>query len=902
MRWLAAFLAPRWRALTGSASAAATALGLLACLCTLLAVVGPRAGALLRTDAWRHFIAGSLPGDKTVVGTVDYSDLSGPAGLSAGQVQATMALLGLHLRTLPLARPAADWSSVTTPPLAATVTGPARLGPLPPKLELSYRNTLAENVRVVAGKLPAGGPGTGSMAILQGAVTAPIARDFGLAIGSLVPLPGTEVEVRVTAIVRQKDPASTFWTSDPAVAAPTFVQIGPDEGYWLGGIFIAGGDLPALLGRVNPAVTQVTFTFPLALGRLTAAQALALRPVLLGALTTAGSLTGVQQQPILVELSSGAVQLITTFAAEAAAIGNVLDLLSVSLAVLAASVVLLVGWLLAEQRRPEFAVLRARGAARRQLALLVLAVGAVTALPGAAVGAAIAVALTPSSPDPLAWWLAGLEAVAALAGPVAVTVRTHRGYAAVVRPDAPPARLSAVRRLVVEAGLVLAAAGGLVVLRDQGGGASGDVYASAAPILLAVGVAVVVLRVYPLVVRGVLRLTGQRAGPSAFLGLVRAARVPVGAALPAFAMVLALAVVSFAGMVRGSVLTGDETASWQQLGADAVITGTGPVTAALQRAVMAVPGVRRIAPVGIGNGFLSSVNGFNVLLVKPKQYAALIAASPLPRPPTAFAASGANAAAVGGQGPAGPVPALASPVLAAQLGRGPVDVLVDGEPVTVRVVGLAASDSAVDAIGGGVGYLVLDRAVAGAAAAVPDALLVVGQSINQQALRTAVTRPGTAPTVVFRSRLLAGLEDAPLQYGAYVALGLGAGAAGCCGLLVLLLSLLLSASAREVALARMSTMGLSTRQGRVLGLVELAPQLVGVLAGGLACAVALVPLTGPALSLSVFTGSGAGVPVRVEPAWLVAAGLGLVVLAAVTLTAQTVLAGRNAARSLRMGE
>jgi len=901
MRRLGALLAPRWRALTGSASAAAAALGLLACLCTLLAVVGPRAGAQLRTEAWRHFVAGSLLADKTVVGTVDYSDLSGPAGLSAGHVQATMDLLSLHLQTLPLARPAADWSSVTTPPLAATVTGPARLGPLPPKLELSFRNTLAENVRVVAGKLPAGGPGTASTAILQGAVTPPVARAFGLAIGSVVSLPGTEIEVRVTAIVSQKDPASTFWTTDPAVAAPAFVQIGADEGYWLGGIFIAGGDLPALLGRVNPAVTEVTFTFPLALGQLTAAQALALRPVLLGALTTAGSLTGVQQQPILVELSSGAVQLITDFAAEAAAIGNVLDLLSVSLAVLAASVVLLVGWLLAEQRRPEFAVLRARGASRRQLALLVLAVGAVTALPGAAAGAAIAVALTPSSPDPLAWWLAGLEAVAALAGPVAVTVRTHRGYAAVVRPDVPPARLSAVRRLVVEAGLVLAAAGGLVVLRDQGGGASGDVYASAAPILLAVGVAVIVLRVYPLLVRGVLRLTGQRAGPSAFLGLVRAARVPAGAALPAFAMVLALAVVSFAGMVRGSVLTGEETASWQQLGADAVITGTGPVTAALQRAVAAVPGVRHIAPVGIGNGYLSSVSGFNVLLVTPKQYAALIAASPLPRPPAEFTASGAGAA-VGGHGSAGPVPALASPGLAAQLGRGPVGVLVDGEPVTVRVVGLAASDSAVDAIGGGLGYLVLDREVAGAAAAVPDALLVVGPSMNQQALRTAVRRPGTTPTVVFRSRLLAGLEDAPLQDGAYVALGLGAGAAGCCGLLVLLLSLLLSASTREVALARMSTMGLSTGQGRVLGLVELAPQLVGVLAGGLACAVALVPLTGPGLSLSVFTGSGAGVPVRVEPAWLVVAGLGLVVLAVVTLTAQTALAGRNAARSLRMGE
>jgi putative ABC transport system permease protein len=119
---------------------------------------------------------------------------------------------------------------------------------------------------------------------------------------------------------------------------------------------------------------------------------------------------------------------------------------------------------------------------------------------------------------------------------------------------------------------------------------------------------------------------------------------------------------------------------------------------------------------------------------------------------------------------------------------------------------------------------------------------------------------------------------------------------------VLLLSLLSSASARQLALARMSTMGLSGGQGRVLGLVELLPQLLAVLAGGLVCAVALVPVTGPALNLGIFTGSGSSVPVRVEPAWLVAAGIGLLALEIVTLTGQTLLTDRIAPRSLRMGE
>jgi putative ABC transport system permease protein len=168
------------------------------------------------------------------------------------------------------------------------------------------------------------------------------------------------------------------------------------------------------------------------------------------------------------------------------------------------------------------------------------------------------------------------------------------------------------------------------------------------------------------------------------------------------------------------------------------------------------------------------------------------------------------------------------------------------------------------------------------------------------ALAAEVARHGRGGSVVLRSRLVAKLHWAALQRGAYLALALGAVAAACCGLLVLLLSLLLSASARQLALARMSTMGLSGEQARLLGLVELLPQLLAVLAGGLACAAALVPLVAPILNLGIFTGSGGSVLARVEPDWLVAAGAGLLVLAIGTLTGQTMLTGPP--RPLRTGE
>ncbi len=925
-------LAAGWRALTGSASAAAVALGLLACLCTALAVAGPRAAGELRTTALSKLIAAAPAVAKTVVASTEDGTLSSPAGLSASQLRLGTQQLRRNLRGLPLSPAADDWSSLTTPLLAVTDDAPTLPATLPPKVELSYRDTLASNARLVAGRLPAGqaGAGTttagqagsGATTVLQAAVTVATARRFGLGVGSRLALPGTSIQLAVTAIVQPRDSSALFWTADAAVAAPQLVTVGQND-YWIGGVFIGPGALGALLDNVDLATTQVTWTFPLDLGSLRASQASLLQRQLTAALATAGRFNvasvpvavghlpaGLKhlrfrqsipaprslQIPLDVALTSGTPALLTGFESEAAAAGNVLDLLAVSLAVLAAVVMLLGGWLLAEQRRQDFAVLRARGAARRQLAALVLAVGAVTAVPGVVVGAAIAVALTPSAAAALSWWLAGLVVVAALAGPVAVTVRTHRGYAAVVRPDAPPARLSAARRLVVEALLVAAAAGGLVVLRDQGD-ARGDVYASAAPVLLAVGVAVLVLRLYPLLVRGVLLLAGQRAGPAAFLGLVRAARVPASAALPAFAMVLALALVSFSGMVRGAVTRGEVAASWQQAGADAVITGVGPVTPALERSVAAVPGVRDVAAAGVVTGGLASAGTaqFDVMLVDPAQYARLIAGSPLPQAPGQFTASSA------GRGSAGPVPVLASPGLAAQLGHGPVTLLLNAvQLVTVRVVGQAADMSAVFASTSG--YLVLTGQAAARLRVAPDSLLVTGQSLNEPALRAAVARHDAGATIVFRSRLLDRLAAAPLRQGAYLALALGAGAAACCCLLVLLLSLLLSASGRRRALARMTTMGLSAAQARLVSVVELLPQLLAVLAGGLACAVALVPATGPALSLTVITGSASSVPVQIEPLWLVAVGAGLLVLAIVTLTGQTMLTDRDAPRSLRMGE
>ena len=139
------------------------------------------------------------------------------------------------------------------------------------------------------------------------------------------------------------------------------------------------------------------------------------------------------------------------------------------------------------------------------------------------------------------------------------------------------------------------AIGGLVVLRNQGlsSGNSG-LYTSAAPVLVAIPVAVVLLRCYPLLARELARIAGLSRGVVAFVGLARATRTPPGTVLPAFALVLVLAMVAFPDMVSTSVTRSQVAASWQQVGADAIIQAPPGqvIPPALQGQISSVPGRR----------------------------------------------------------------------------------------------------------------------------------------------------------------------------------------------------------------------------------------------------------------------------------------------------------------------
>jgi hypothetical protein len=107
------------------------------------------------------------------------------------------------------------------------------------------------------------------------------------------------------------------------------------------------------------------------------------------------------------------------------------------------------------------------------------------------------------------------------------------------------------------------------------------------------------------------------------------------------------------------------------------------------------------------------------------------------------------------------------------------------------------------------------------------------------------------------------LSGAPLQHGIYLIFALAIAVAAGLGLVVMVLDLALGTTDRELILARLATMGLPGRQRIWLTLLEIGPPLLAATVAATGCALALPRLLGPALDLSVFTGSGA--PVRVLP-------------------------------------
>ena len=877
----------RWPALSrtvGTAFGSVLALALLTCGCVFTAVAGPALSLHTRTQALHQTLAGLPDTTKTVQVSSTLAQVAralqatgngqpGPVLGEGALAQSTSDIArGLAATPLPLA--GGDWAGLSASSLRVTA-GAARsaYAAAPPQLEVVYRDPFTRYAQLVAGSYSSGQAPAGAVAV---AVTVPTAARFGLHPGSSLTLttktgPAT---LFVTAIVRMRDGGSTFWQQDTTIVRPSLEQLTlASAPFWVGGVIADPDQLAAIQNVFGGIGLSMQWEFPLDVSGVNADQAQGLYQALNRATTTSPTLTALAPAATELAVTSPLIQDLAQFLGTQAAMETVLQLLFVSLIVVGAAVILLAARMIVARREVELTMLRARGGSLWQVAGLMLRGAVVAAGPGVLAGAALAIAVVPGGGPSTSldgWPLAAIAIAAALGGPPLIAVWQHRRPA----PASNPARITSAetgraaarpwRRPVIEVTAVAASVAGLIVLRNQGIPAGGgtDLFLTITPVLVAIPVVVIMLRLYPLAIRGLLALSARGAGATGFVALSRAARSSLTGALPAFALVLALSLATFAGMVNQGISRGEVTASWHTTGADVVIQpgqGGGPVTPDAVRAISAVPGVRHATEVWTTNWFTQLGQPVTVIAVDPASYAAVVADTPF----SAFPAARIGKAAPGTVLPSGAtVPVLASSSALAVLGKGAGQLSTSSGmgPLKVRVAGILNDTPALPSGGAFVVMPLLSLPGPGGAAA-PNMLLATGSAINHTRLTAVANRMIPGAIITFRTSVLAALAGSPLQNGARLIITLIIVAAAALGLFIVILGLSLGSAERGLTLARLTVMGHDRTTGLVMA--EAMPAVIAAVIAGAVCAVALPRVIASAIDLSAFTGTSA--PVQLQP-------------------------------------
>ncbi|MEU2958004.1 ABC transporter permease family protein [Streptomyces albidoflavus] len=849
--------APWVRTRLRAAPLQALSLAVLVLVTAFLAGVLPRAVEGAEAEGLRHALAQAGPADGAIEVLADTPAPHHPVPVREKAARpAALREVGARIDALlPAPLTAAEERGSRgvqlSEPLPTEDPGLPRPDGIPPRFLVAAQDDLTGHARLVAGAWPRGEGVRAADRSAEAVVTRATAKTMRLKPGSVVHLPavqGPDRAVRITGVVEPLAPATTYWSHTDVLRAPGLLAAPSNSPfntsyYWQAALLLAPDAGPFLYG-LDPLPQAYWRISPDAAG-LTARDVPALQA---GLASLEG---GPLQSELRSEVAAGAAVstgldgTVDGFAGLSRAVSSVTAVALAGAGTVAGVVLLMAQALTATRRRPELTLLRARGASVAGIAGRLLAETAVVVLPAAAAGQALAWLLLPGA---RAWpSLAASAAVAALAClglPVraALAHRTPRVHEA--RDDLVLARPSR-RRTVAELCLLVLAAGAALAVRGGGTEVGGPLVA-AAPVLVAVIAALVLVRLYPLPLRLALRPLARTRGALGFLAVARTGRGSPAQVLPLLAVLTALTTAAFGGAVLAGIDDARDRAALLATGADArVERSRAPLPDGFADQVAAVDGVQRTTAVHIDYS-LSLPDGTTAALavVEPDAYARLTRE-------TGLGALDAEVLRETPPGPAatkdsGPVlSAVASPKTAALLGGerhrwgGPLG------RFTLRVGEVRATTPALP----DQEFLVIDGAEL--PKALPTLVLATGSGLDTAALKKVTETGGSHTELTLRTAERAAFTDSPLQSGAE-RLYLGAVAAGIVfAALAVLLALLQSASERTALLARLRTMGLSARQGRRLLVLEALPQAVLAAAGCVLVGRAAVALMADGVSLEL---------------------------------------------------
>ncbi|MCX4746350.1 hypothetical protein OG455_12570 [Kitasatospora sp. NBC_01287] len=967
-------LAPWVRTRLRTSRAAALLLALLVLGTAFLAAALPRVLDRDGDQAVAKLLSAATPGSRSLTATTtsaaqptaDGPDVDAPSsGSPAGYSQAISDQVAQLLRgevTQPLAPSLTEQTYGARTKYSRGLTTPGLPAPdgLPPVMNLITLHDQDPHLRLLAGHLPdAVTPGPGGARVFEVALAKPTADLLGVGVGAVL---DTNLKGRpklfqavVTGIFQPNAPNEAFWSATPCLTGPClestpFTQASPPAQYWEANALVGPGQLDQLplWGGQGELFWQLPIDphhlHAYQLGQAQHLVSSILDGPLAADLATNSGIPGLRAESMLPSLLDQAQQ-------QRAAVAPLSAIGPLGAGAVAIVVLLLAAGLAVDRRGAELSLLRARGGSLRAIGGRLLAETAVLVLPAALLGTALALLLLPAPRWTAAVLLGVLTGlVGLLPFPVrAVAMLRATGPRGPGRGGPAPARrarfarlLGEPRRAVAELAALALAAAAVLAARRRGvtpQGSSVDLLLSGAPVLLAVAGAVLLARLFPLLLAPGAHWAARRPGAIGFLGLARSTRGggsagssgPAGSrlrqaptVLPLMALMLAVATAGFGVTMLDSAGSARQLAVRQLVGGDARVMANQDDTlpAAFPAAAAQLPGLRTGTSVVVdGDAALDTAGGDSMagavlVIVDPRGYAALAQYLGYGQFDPAVL-DGSNDA------PSDPVPALISDNVAAQVGAQESFIQLPASYGNLRIkqAGSVHRTAAMPDPAERPVVIVSAAAVgrqlpkAGPLLAAPTEWFGAGSGISSAALRGLLAKelpaaPGAGEdrvdlryTIATEGDYVQRLGGAPLQRSTERLFWSSILAAAGYSALSLLLSLLRAAPERAALLARLRTMGLRPRQGLTLILIEaLPPALVAAVAGA-GLSLLAVPLLGSAVNLSAMAGAVVPGGLRIAPGAVAVQALLLAALSCAVVVAETLLAGRRQINTeLRAGD
>lgn len=813
------------------------------------------------------------------------------------------------------------------------------LSPRPPgpantstQLTVSYLPSARPHLRYVSGRAPA--DHTPLATAPQIGLSQATAQALGVRTGSRLSLefaktPGAQTsapqaELVVSGVYRTTATTDDFWTGRETLDQPSRYPAERSTGTVLAVRGLVGRDAADLLAGAGVGGPRVTWQLRADLSGAALDRARALTGPLshysadLSAALCQGSdwvtgdiscqVGGQSTQSLLV--TDSLTPLLTTFTAQDQQARALATYAVDALAAVTLATVVVAVRLLLRRRRPHLRLQRARGASTARLVLLRCAVAwpvvLVAALLGWATGGALAPTGTSGSPQPLS---------AALVTAVVLLTVPLMTWLAVREPRRPgrlrrTRRRTAVgRRVVLELTVLLATAAGVLALRSQGP----DGILGAVPVLVALAVVLILLRVYPLVLRLVLRQTRRGRGVVGFVGAARAAHDAPATGLALFVLVLTLGTAVFGGLVQRTVDDGLATGAAWSTGADASATVAGTVTPAGTTTVAgtALQRLRTLDLAGQTDGAV--VSQVAVITVDPRQLTALAPKSPL----AAALRSGLTAPPGTRTGASTPLPSFLSPGLRAseRTGGFTTTIVAQGKPpvnLTLKPVGTLTPAELRDPLLGPItaqipaGTLMLITTAAAEhllpqQASGSTVLLLKSEgkgdgsaAPSPTALRSAAAKAlGPLAQIRVRSETLSALRADGLTQGLGTIYTTSSILAALSGLLALALELTLTSHERSRTTSFLRTLGLGGKEAGAIHFLQLLPLAVASAVGGTLLGLLEPRLLAGTLDLRQFTGGPAQPALHTDYSLTLALVAGVTALILAAAATETVLARRR---------